>query len=168
MSASQKKKAKFTPDDKLRQTEIDSYIPWGSKSRCQQAFDFQMMLTIIKNNWSFKEVQKEGTVELVAFLMPQARIRDESTYRKNKLPLVYNQLQEAVGKLITKDLPNAGDVSFTADFWKSRSLDMYLNMSLHYISKSGRLRNFCIGFTGNKIWNIFNNVLTMSKFHLQL
>jgi len=158
MSASEKKKAKFTPDDKLRQTQIDAYIPWGLKSRSQIAFDFQLMLTIIKNNWSFKELQKEGFIELIAFLEPQARIKDESTYRKIKLPLVYKQLQEAVGKTITKDLPDVGDVAFTADFWKSRSLDMYLNMSMHYISKSGGLRHFCIGFTGNKKHNIFNNV----------
>jgi len=150
MSASEKKKAKFTPDDKLRQTQIDAYVPWGKKSRSQIAFDFQIMLTIIKNNWSFKELEKEGTIELIAFLAPQARIKDESTYRKIKLPLVYKQLQEAVGMMLKKDLPKAGDIAFTADFWKSRSLDMYLNVSMHYITKDLKLRHFCLSFTGKK------------------
>jgi len=150
MTASEKKKAKFTPGGNLIQTQVDQYVTWGSKSRAQQAFDFQLTLSMIKCNWSFKEIEKEGFIELIKFMVPQVQIKDESTFRKIKLPLVYENIKDAMRQMLDTELGSGGDISFTADFWKARSLEMYLNVTMHYITHKGKLRNLCIGFTGKQ------------------
>jgi hypothetical protein len=39
-------------------------------------------------------------------------------------------------------------IAFTSDFWKARSLDLYINMSLHYVTRKFEMKHFCIGFQG--------------------
>ena len=71
-------------------------------------------------------------------------IKAPTTFSRYKLPLLFENVKDAVDKLLHKELPQCSGYGFSTDIWSSRNNDSYMALSFHYISESFELRKFII------------------------
>ena len=89
------------------------------------------------NNPAFKS--------FVKFFNPRVSVKDPTTFKKYKLPLLYNAVVNVVKSELEKELPDCRGVALTIDCWKSKaensfiSLTLHQSSSLHYISKEFKI-----------------------------
>ena len=77
---------------------------------------------------------------------PKANAVHSTTLRKYTLPLLHKNIKTFVDDVLTTSLQDVQTVGFTSDFWKSRSNDMFFNLSIHYIDKSFVLHHYSLDF----------------------
>jgi hypothetical protein len=76
----------------------------------------------------------------MAFADPRVQIKSSSTFRRNKCPLLYQNLRKALKAELEKDLKDVNGVGLTTDGWTSRNNDPYQSLTLHYINKDFNLK----------------------------
>jgi tRNA (cytidine32/guanosine34-2'-O)-methyltransferase len=88
-----------------------------------------------------------------------------SYFFRNKVPLLYANCKAAVDKELAIQLPQCKGVSFTADYWTSRSCDPYLGMTLHFITPEFEMKKLMVAcksaegrHTGQNIANHIDKV----------
>jgi hypothetical protein len=81
------------------------------------------------------------------------------------VPLLYANCKAAVDKELAIQLPQCKGVSFTADYWTSRSCDPYLGMTLHFITPEFEMKKLMVAcksaegrHTGQNIANHIDKV----------
>lgn len=107
-------------------------------------------MTMIKSNLPFSIVKDEGIQDLCLTLDKQINFKHPVTYSRQKLPLLMRNIKREVDRILLGELSHVRSIALTADFWKSRANQMFINLSFHYVNSKGRLRHFCQGFLG---WN---------------
>jgi len=146
ISSAAKRRRMFPQRDLLQPSAAYHYVPYDSKSNKQQSIDFQITTWLIRTNTPFCHVKQEAFKDLITFLDPRARVRSPTTYSKNKLPLLYNNFEEHLHKVLVAELPKVQLVAFTTDFWTCKTGDHYVNLSMHYINEKWELQHFCVAF----------------------
>jgi hypothetical protein len=94
-------------------------------------------------------------------------------FYRNKVPLLYANCKAAVDKELAIQLPQCKGVSFTADYWTSRSCDPYLGMTLHFITPEFEMKKLMVAcksaegrHTGQNIANHIDKVYISENYVL--
>ena len=134
--------------DKLALETENTVKLWPPKSRMQQAFDMNVAVYLIDANLPFSHVETRAWRRLVKCGWPQANLKGRDAFRLNKVNLADETVQAMVDLELESELRHCKMIAFTSDFWKARSLDLYINMSLDYVTRKFEMKHFCIGFQG--------------------
>jgi len=95
---------------------------------------------------AFELTSDEAFKDLVNFFNHRITLKDPSTFRKYKLPLLYNAVMGNVKDQLEKDLPHCKQIALTTDCWTSRAEDPFISLTLHYINKNFKLKKFILNF----------------------
>ena len=68
-------------------------------------------------------------------------VKDPATFKKYKLPLLYNVVMDMVKLEFEKDHPDCRGVALTTDCWTPKAEDPFISLIIHYISKEFKLKN---------------------------
>ncbi len=133
----------------MKQPAADQYAPYLPQLTSQLRLDMAITHLLVNANLPFRLVKNPAFQQFMTIVHPRAIVRNERTYSRNKLPILYGNVKMHVDTILAKELPDCTKVGFTADFWKCRANQQYLNVSIHYVNKSFELRHFCLQF---KVW----------------
>ena len=115
--------------------EISSYCKvktkFSSNDKRQLIADLEFMKYLRMANLPLTHVGSDSFKELMAYTMPEVNLKAPSTYSRSKLPILYQNIREAVLIILKKDLQNVDALGFTTDLWSSRSNDAYAALTLH-------------------------------------
>jgi hypothetical protein len=134
--------------DKLALETENTVKLWPPKSRAQQAFDMNVAVYLIDANLPFSHVETQAWHRLVKCGWPQANLKGRDAFRLNKTNLAEETVQAMDDLELMSELRHCKMIAFTSDFWKARSLDLYINLSLHYVTRKFEMKHFCVGFAG--------------------
>ena len=160
-TAHQKHKAKYHgkgPNATLVQTTLDRYAPFKPRSQVQQRIDMNLTTFLVGGCYPFEIVRCPHFQKLLKTFEPRIYFKHPTTFSRTKLPLCYDNVRVRVHACLTKHLPHIDTVAFTCDFWKARSTHMFINISIHFVTATFKLRHFALRFekwtgreTGNNI-----------------
>ena len=104
-------------------TPIDDWVTTRKHFRdaAQLSHDMKVTTYLIKGSLPWNHVKSDAFVGFCKDTeLRKYWIKAPTTYSKAKLPLLYNQVHEAVEAKMKKDLPGTLGFAFTADLWSSR------------------------------------------------
>jgi hypothetical protein len=133
----------------MKQPTVDQYASYIPQSTSQLRIDMAITHLLVNCNLPFSLVKNPAFQTFMNIVHPRAIVRNERTYSRNKLPILYGNVKMHVDTILARDLSNCSKVGFTADFWKCRANQQYLNVSIHYVNDQFVLRHFCLEF---KVW----------------
>ncbi|XP_065682346.1 uncharacterized protein LOC136086280 isoform X1 [Hydra vulgaris] len=147
-------KQKFK-EKETKTTTIESCIiknqKYGLNDPKQLKFDLDLTKFICKLGLPFEILDNEGAQEFIDEVNSKFTVKSASTFRRQKLPMLYEKVKEGLQIKFLKDFPEVTGVSFTTDLWTSRNNDSYMSLTIHYISSDFSLVIFliaCTPFTG--------------------
>lgn len=139
-----------------RQPAITSCFATTSKyASCddkQVAFDKAIMNFIVKDLRPFSVVSGHGFKEMIEVANPRLVVKDRTTFSRQKLPQLLEEMQEKVKEHLHSDKETMMSAAFTTDIWTSRANDSFLSLTLHYIDKEFDLCSWtldCCAFEGS-------------------
>ena len=118
---------------------------FSSNDKRQLIADLEIKKYSCMANLPFTHVASDVFKELMAYTIPEVNLKAPPTYSRSKLPILYQNIWEAVLIILKKDLQNVNAVGFTTDLWSSRSNDAYAASTLHYINSSYEHKYFLLG-----------------------
>jgi hypothetical protein len=124
---------------------------WSAGEAKQLRADLEVTKFIVLANLPFAIVENEGFIKFLEYANPHINIKAASTYSRSKVPILYDNVKDAMLEQICKDLDKLDSVAFTTDLWTSRANDPYMAFTLHYITADFELKKFllgCIPFAG--------------------
>ncbi|XP_076281274.1 E3 SUMO-protein ligase ZBED1-like isoform X2 [Lasioglossum baleicum] len=93
-------------------------------------------------------VEDAGFRSLLNNAEPRYQIPSSATFETNIIPRMYEDLKNDIRKKIHANLAEGELVfAFTADGWTSRSIESYLSLTVHYISKDFKMCHFMLNLT---------------------
>ena len=110
----------------------------------QLKFDMEVTKYLVSTGLPFSHVNHQGFHSFIKYLDPKYIIKNNRTFMRSKLPLLYKIVKEAVEIKLSQDLEDCKGVCFTTDLWSSRNQDPYLGLTIHYINKSWKLNRLMI------------------------
>ena len=144
-----------TPSKKAKtQTIPDCFVrnqKYTSQDPKQLKFDLDLTKFVCKLGLPFEVLDNEGAQEFIDEVNSKFTVKTATTFRRQKLPILYEKVKEELQKKFDKDFPELSGVSFTTDIWTSRNNDSYIGLTLHYINSEFELIRFliaCTPFTG--------------------
>jgi hypothetical protein len=100
------------------------------------------------------------------FADPRVTVKNSSTFRKIKCPLVYENLKTVLDSKLEKELPMVDGVAVTTDGWTSRPRDSYQSLTLHFVTEDFKLekysvacRNFAGRHTAQQVASLLDNMM---------
>jgi hypothetical protein len=148
----QKRKCRFQKKQGvllMKQPSVDQYASYPPQSTSQLRLDMAITHLLINCNLPFSLVKNPAFQQFMNIVHPRVIVRNERTYSRNKLPILYGNVKMHVDTILARELPNCSKMGFTADFWKCRTNQQYLNVSIHYVNDKFELHHFCLEF---KVW----------------
>lgn len=119
-------------------------VKHNAQSSVQLKFDLEVMKLLVRCNLPFSLVNTHGLRDFVAYLDPKMHLKDQRTFARSKLPLLYYNVKKAVEEKLAKDLDGLAGVAFTTDLWSSRNFDPYLGLTLHYITRQWKMERILV------------------------
>ena len=144
----------------MKQPSVDQYAPFLPQSTGQLRIDMAITHLLVNCNLPFSLVKQPAFTTFMNTVHPRAKVRNERTYSRNKLPILYGNVKMHVDTILARELPNCSKVGFTADFWKCRANQQYLNVSIHYVNDQYELRHYCLEF---KVWQARESAAEIAK-----
>ncbi|XP_047141157.1 zinc finger BED domain-containing protein 4-like [Hydra vulgaris] len=129
--------------------DISSYCKvvtkYGTNDKRQLIADLDIVKYLCMGNLAFQHVSSPAFKDFLLSLRPEIIIRAPLTYSRNKLPILYSNVFEAVLNVLTHDLKDVDAVGFTSDLWSSKSNESFTALTLHYITTGFELKTFLLG-----------------------
>jgi hypothetical protein len=159
-TTSQTIRSDFTNPAKKQKTNSDSSVAsifrpklnkWSKGEAKQLRADLEVAKFLALANLPFALVENEGFIKFLEYVNPHINIKAASTYSRSKIPILYDNVKDAMMTQISTDLDTIESVAFTSDLWTSRANDPYMAFTLHYITVNFVLQKFllgCIPFAG--------------------
>jgi hypothetical protein len=66
---------------------------------------------------------------------PRVTVKNSSTFRKIKCPLVHDNLKRVLDSKLEEILPTVDGIAITTDGWTSRPRDHYQSLTLHFVAE---------------------------------
>ena len=142
-----------TPSSALKplpKTPWDRVLKYEIRGKMQLRWDLWITEYWVRLGLPWSLLDQPAHKEFWAKENPKYHCKNSTTYSRAKLPLLYDQVKIAVEAKIRKDVPHTSGVAFTADHWSSRSMDPYIGVTLHMISKNWEMTRYRIYFEINK------------------
>jgi hypothetical protein len=114
------------------------------RSVAQLKFDMEVTKYLVSTGLPFSHVNHAGFHSFIKYLDPKYIIKNNRTFMRSKLPLLYKIVKEAVEIKLSQDLEDCKGVCFTTDLWSSRNQDPYLGVTIHYINKKWKMNRLMI------------------------
>jgi len=134
--------------DQLMLKNVDMYhfAKWPKESNAQMKCDMRIMHAIVKGDLSFNVVEQEWFQELMIGTDPRLHVKGRWTFTNIKLPMLVRDLKFEVDNVLADELPTCSAVCLTADFWKAKSSDNFVNVELHFIDRNFNFRHYTLAF----------------------
>ena len=140
------KKRKLTIDNSsMKPTSSFMEMELPLFNRRQLEFDQDLIEMLTCANLPFSFVGNKGFRKSVSKYVPKFTIMYAITFSRNKIPLLYNEVKNAVDSRLEAKLPEYKGVAFTTDMWTSCNNDSYISITLHYIDKDFNQKNVVVG-----------------------
>lgn len=110
----------------------------------QLKFDMEVTKYLVSTGLPFAHVNHQGFHKFIKFLDPKYIVKNNRTFMRAKLPLLYKIVKEAVEIKLSNDLEDSTGVCFTTDLWSSRNQDPYLGLTIHYIDNHWKMNRLMI------------------------
>ena len=81
---------------------------------------------------------------MVTDLNPKALAKSSTTFSRQVCPLLFENVQKGVDKVLQEELPNVEVAHFTCDHWTSKNNDAYQSLTLHYVTVDWRYRKWTV------------------------
>jgi hypothetical protein len=140
-ASSKRVKTQTIPDCFIKSQKFSSQDPKQLK------FDLDLTKFFCKLGLPFEVLDDEGAQEFIDEVNNKYTVKCATTFRRQKLPLLYERVKEEMQRAFAKDFPELKGVSFTTDIWTSRNNDSYISLTLHYINSEFELVRFLIACT---------------------
>ena len=123
----------------LPRTPWDRFLKYDVKERMQLRWDSLITEYFVLLGLPWSMLDHPAHKEFWAKENPKYHCKHSTTYSRAKLPLLFNQVKQAVDLKIRKETPHTSGVAFTADYWSSRAMDPYIGVTMHMISKDWKM-----------------------------
>ena len=140
-ASSKRAKMQTIPDCFIKNQKFSSQDPKQLK------FDLDLTKYFCKVGIPFEVLDHEGSQEFIDEVNNKLTVKCATTFRRQKLPILYERVKEEMQKAFAKDFPELKGVSFTTDIWTSRNNDSFISLTLHYINSEFELVRFLIACT---------------------
>ena len=88
-----------------------------------------MAAFICENNLPFNTAEGRGFRMLMNMLDPKMTVKSSTAYSRQKLPLLYDMVLNAVQQEVKKLFKRLGGIAFTTGMWTSRSNYTYMSLT---------------------------------------
>jgi hypothetical protein len=102
----------------------------------------------------------------IEFADPRVTVKNSSTFRKSKCPLVYSNLKRVLDDKLESVLPTVDGIAVTTDGWTSQPRDHYQSLTLHFVNENFGLekysvacRNFAGRHTAQQVASLLDNMM---------
>ncbi|XP_065649158.1 uncharacterized protein LOC136078122 [Hydra vulgaris] len=98
---------------------------YGSNDKRQLIVDLDIVKYLCAGNLVFQHVSTPAFKDLLLALHPAIIIKAPSTYSRNKLPILYSNIVEAVQNVLRSDLKDVEAVGSPSDLWSSKNNEAF-------------------------------------------
>ena len=95
----------------------------------------------------FTTINAKSFKAMFAQLDPRFTLRSSSTFRKDRVPRLYEELKVEVESVLEQETASLDGICFTTDLWTSRNSDAYQALTCHYINEDFILRKWLVSCT---------------------
>jgi hypothetical protein len=131
---------------------MDRFRKYASGDKRQLKFDMALTKLLATLPLPFNLVETEQFQEFIATICPRVTVKSETTFRKSKLPRLYDQMKAQLDKKLSEDMAGCAGVAFSTDLWTSRAAHPFLSLTLHYLGNAWEWKKFawnCLPFFGH-------------------
>ena len=126
-------------------SSLSRMVPYPNTAPKQARFDKAVTYWLAVDNHSFRSVEGAGFEKLVHTLDPRVTIKTRTTYSRDKLESLYDEVKGLVDAELNKSVKELFGIAFTTDMWTSRNNDAYLSLTAHFITLDFHMKSFLVG-----------------------
>ena len=123
----------------LMKTPFDRALKYGMREKIQQRFDLWVTELWVRIGLPWSILDHPAYKDFWRKVNDKYHLKHSSVFSRAKLPLLFDQVKQAVDKVIQREVKYTTGVAFTSDHWTSRNMDPYLGVTAHLITKDWTL-----------------------------